>query len=208
MDAPISRTKPRNAGKRAETRERNRRIILDAGRRVFAEIGYAAATVRDIVRATPLASGTFYNYFSSKEEVFQAIRDETASALRPILREARASAETLEAFVAGTFRTFFAHIAENRAGLTGVPRHAGHVQVDAPEVLAGLDELKEDLEAAVARGLIPRIDATFLSAAMVGIAFELAEAMQKREPVDPEAATRFATALITGGIAGLPPASV
>lgn len=195
-------------GKRAQTREQNRRIILDAARRVFAELGYGPTTVRDIVRATPLASGTFYNYFSSKEEVFQAIRDETAAALRPTLREARAKAETLDAFIAATFRTFLAHIAENRAGLTGVPRHQVHVQADAPEVFAGLDELKEDLEAAVARGLLPRVDMAFLSAAMMGVAFELAEAMQKREPLDPEAATRFATALITGGIAGLPPAPI
>jgi AcrR family transcriptional regulator len=208
VDAPLPRIAPRIPGKRAQTREQNRRTILDAARRVFAELGYGPATVRDIIRATPLASGTFYNYFSSKEEVFQAIRDETAAALRPMLREARAKAETLDAFIAGTFRTFFAHIAENRAGLTGVPRHQGHVQVDAPEVLAGLDELKEDLEAAVARGLLTRVDVGFLSAAMVGVAFELAEAMQKRQPLDPEAATRFATALITGGIAGLPPAAV
>ena len=60
-------------GKREETKAQNRAVILDAARRVFAEMGFAAATVRDIIRATPLASGTFYNYFKSKEEVFQAI---------------------------------------------------------------------------------------------------------------------------------------
>ena len=57
----------RATGKRAHAKEQNRRIILDAARRVFAQMGYSGATVRDVIRATPLASGTFYNYFRSKE---------------------------------------------------------------------------------------------------------------------------------------------
>ena len=39
--------------------------------RVFADIGYGAATVRDIVRGTDLATGTFYNYFPDKESVLR-----------------------------------------------------------------------------------------------------------------------------------------
>ncbi|OYW84740.1 MAG: hypothetical protein B7Z20_10275 [Sphingobium sp. 32-64-5] len=59
-------------GKRARSKAANRRAILDAGRRVFARIGFEATTVRDIIRETDLAAGTFYNYFKSKEELFAA----------------------------------------------------------------------------------------------------------------------------------------
>ena len=69
-DAPTS-------GKRANSKAANRRAILTAARRVFALIGYEATTVRDIIRETNLASGTFYNYFKSKEEVFQAIAEDS-----------------------------------------------------------------------------------------------------------------------------------
>jgi hypothetical protein len=79
-----------------------------------------------------------------------------------------------------------------------------HVRVDTPEILAGFEELHEDIEAAMARGLFPAADADYLTAAMVGIAFEMAEAMQKRDPADPEAAAGFATALFMGGIGALP----
>jgi hypothetical protein len=44
-------------------RSQNRQAILDAAREVFGELGYDAATVRDIIRRTGLASGTFYNYY-------------------------------------------------------------------------------------------------------------------------------------------------
>jgi len=60
-------------GKREQTKAQNRQLILEAARRVFAELGFGATTVRDIVRATPLASGTFYNYFTSKEELLVAV---------------------------------------------------------------------------------------------------------------------------------------
>ena len=50
------------AGRRARTKARNREAILAAARQVFAELGYEAASVRDIIRRTDLASGTFYNY--------------------------------------------------------------------------------------------------------------------------------------------------
>src|SRR5690348_7823195 len=99
MDARVKPEPARAIGKRAIVKEQNRRVILDAARGVFAELGYTATTVRDIIRATPLASGTFYNYFRSKEEVFQAIRDESALALRPLLQEARRKADSAETFV-------------------------------------------------------------------------------------------------------------
>src|ERR1700743_3356993 len=85
-------------GKREQTKNQNRTMILDAARQVFAELGYGATTVRDIIRATPLASGTFYNYFKSKEEVFQAIRDDVALQISPRLREERIKAKTVDEF--------------------------------------------------------------------------------------------------------------
>jgi AcrR family transcriptional regulator len=195
----------RVAGKRAHAKEQNRRLILDAARHVFAELGYGATTVRDIIRATPLASGTFYNYFRSKEEVFQTMRDETALALRPRLREARVRCETAEAFVSETFRTFFSYVVESGGTLAGIKRSdAVHVRVDTPEVLAGFEELRTDLKAAIGRGLFAPVDAEYLTASMVGIAFELAAILQKRETPEPEEAARFATALVMGGLAALP----
>ena len=45
------------AGKREQTKLANRRAILDAARQVFGELGYEAATVRDIIRRTNLSVG-------------------------------------------------------------------------------------------------------------------------------------------------------
>ena len=56
-------------------------MILAAAKRVFADKGYEAATVSDIIRGTDLASGTFYNYFRSKDEIASAISHEIRGTL-------------------------------------------------------------------------------------------------------------------------------
>ena len=194
-------------GKRAQAKEQNRRIILKAARRVFAELGYDATNVRDIIRATPLATGTFYNYFRSKEEVFGALRDEAALAARPILRDARSTAETPESFVFAIFRSLFEYVAANRAEFVSIGWDKANGRVDTPEIVAGIDELRQDIEAAIGRGFFPPINAGWLAAAMLGVAFQLAESLPQRDLGDSDDAARFATALFMGGIAALPKAA-
>lgn len=211
MDSALAKTTltPRiaaNLGKREQTKVQNRELILDAARQVFAELGFGATTVRDIIRATPLASGTFYNYFKSKEEVYQAIQDDVALTIRPRLRDQRKTARTVEEFISGTFHTFMAFVAEDQVNFRTI-RHTAdttRVRVDTPEVIAGFEELREDIEKAIQDGLFPPVDADYLMAAIVGVAFEVGERMVQRENRDPAAAAAFATAIFLGGLRTLP----
>jgi AcrR family transcriptional regulator len=195
-----------STGKREQTKAANRRAILDAARKVFAELGYGATTVRDIIRATELASGTFYNYFKSKEEVFQAIQDESALRIRPRLRAERIRAKNIEEFIQGTFETFFDYVASDHAAFNVARRNTDmlRVRVDTPEVIAGFEELRVDIQRAMDDGVLPRLDADFLMAAIVGVAFEVGERMLRRNPVDPKAAASFAATLFLSGIRALP----
>src|ERR1700753_3304879 len=161
-----------SANRRGPPKRQNRETILAAARQVFAELGFATATVRDIIRATPLASGTFYNYFKSKEEVYQALRDEVALKVRPRLREARHAAASREEFLSLSFRAFFLFVAENRGETPAAP---ARFRMDSPEVLAGFTELREDIAAAIVQGLLPKTDTAALTAALTGVAFELAD---------------------------------
>jgi len=187
------------ATRRDLTKAQNRETILAAARQVFAQLGFATATVRDVIRATPLASGTFYNYFKSKEEVYQALRDELALGVRPRLHQARVSAISAEEFFAASFRAFFQFVSENNNGMALAPER---FRMDSPQVQAGFAELRRDIEAAMARGLLPATDAALLTAALTGVAFELAE--QVKAGAEVEEMARFATALFLGGINALP----
>jgi AcrR family transcriptional regulator len=189
-------------GKREQTKAANRLAILDAARAVFAEMGYGATTVRDIIRRTGLASGTFYNYFKSKEEVFQAIMDESALRIRPRLREEREKAKTFEEFLLGMFTAFFSYVLEDNREYQMMRANTGAIRVrmDTPEVIAGFEELRVDIDEGVERGVIPPVDAEYLTASLIGIAFEMADRIVKRDNPDAREAARFATGLVIGGI--------
>jgi AcrR family transcriptional regulator len=190
------------AGKRERTKAHNRAAIVVAAREVFAELGYDAAGVRDVIRRTDLAAGTFYNYFPDKESVFRAMLDESAQEIRRRLVEVRSGARTLEEFVGDAYRAWFEFVVEDRLLFELVTRNAATIRamLGDPILGAGVQELLDDLRAAIERGDIPRIDADYMTGAMVGAAFELALRMAERTPADVEGAARFATGLFLGGI--------
>ncbi len=195
-----------DAGKRARSKAANRRAILAAGRRVFARIGFEATTVRDIIRETDLAAGTFYNYFKSKEEVFEAIAEDSTERFRERLSGVRAKAASFETYIREAYHAYFHFVAEeNEAALkSGAPHYALiGVRVDTPEMHAVAEEIRNDFEQILARKGAPDIDVAFLTAAAIGIAREMSDHMLARRPVDPAAATTFATALLLAGVKAL-----
>ncbi len=73
-----------------ELRARGRRTrarLLDAGITVFAERGFHAARVDDVVKKARASHGTFYLYFANKEELFQALATEVASEMLALAEE-------------------------------------------------------------------------------------------------------------------------
>ncbi|WP_139980310.1 TetR/AcrR family transcriptional regulator [Nocardioides litoris] len=54
---------------------RTRKLLLDAGRRVFERDGFAAARITDIADLAGVAHGTFYTYFESKDVMFVELID-------------------------------------------------------------------------------------------------------------------------------------
>lgn len=57
------------------TKGERKEQILEAAREVFARIGYARATVDDIVKEAGVARGTFYLYFGDKRDAFEELID-------------------------------------------------------------------------------------------------------------------------------------
>lgn len=190
-------------GKRAAAKAANRREILDAARRVFARIGYDAANIRDIIRETSLASGTFYNYFKSKEEVFEAIADDSLQRFRPRLQQVREDARDLKSYIAAAYKVYFDFLAEeNEAAIQDGAPHLAliGVRVDTPEMQSISNEIRNDLEIVLMKSGLMDIDTDYLSAAAIGIAREMGDHMLKRRPVDADHATDFATRMIVSFI--------
>jgi AcrR family transcriptional regulator len=190
-------------GRRERTKAANRTAILDAARDVFAEHGYDVAAVRHIVARTPLAPGTFYNYFPDKESIFRALVEESIARVREELRAARREATDIDQFVGGAYRAYFTAMADDPTMFQLMRRNAGTIRamLDDPVLAAGVGELLEDLEQAIARGELPPLDARYMARAMAGAGLEIAMEMFDRPGTpDVDGAAEFATALFLGGI--------
>ncbi|MEQ9143224.1 MAG: TetR/AcrR family transcriptional regulator [Parvibaculaceae bacterium] len=196
---------PRPLGKRERTKATNREAILTAAQEVFGELGYGGTTVRDIIRKTGLASGTFYNYFKSKEEVFEALMDDSMMRLRPRLRAERIRSRTFEEYLRNTLRAYFEYLIEDQAAHRVMRRNAGalRVRMDTPEVIAGFEEIRTYIEEDIASGKLRKVDGEYLTAAAIGLAQEIGEKLMLRDEPDAREAADFAANLILKGIPGL-----
>ncbi len=189
--------------RREATKAANRQAILDAAIEVFADLGFGAASVRDIVRRTDLATGTFYNYFPDKDTVLRAVLDDVGARIAARVQAARHEARDLEAFVGDGFRAYFEVVAADRRLLHLLRRNAGTIRAmfEEPALLAVSEQLLEDLRAGIAAGTLPPgLDPEYMAGAMVGAGFEVGVLMLEREPPDVEGAVAFVTALFVGGL--------
>lgn len=147
------------AGTRAEQRERTRQILVSDARALFAERGYAAVGLAEIVRSAGVTKGALYHHFDSKVDLFRAVLAQVQAEVGAnVARTADAQEDPWEQLVAGC-RAFLSATAE-----PGIQRI---MLIDGPAVLGwnewrSLDEatsaqhLSEALDSLMRAGIIPK----------------------------------------------------
>jgi AcrR family transcriptional regulator len=76
---------------RTKPPEARRKELMNAAQRLFLDHGVASTTIEQITSAASVAKGTFYLYFSSKEDVLAALGDRFARELLARIKTAVAS---------------------------------------------------------------------------------------------------------------------
>lgn len=106
---------------RRRRKEARPREILRAALETFAEKGFAAARLDDVAARAGIGKGTLYLYFSSKEELLQAVVRE---ALVPNIARAERLAGTYPGSSAELLRLLFAIAARriSRSRLSAIPK--------------------------------------------------------------------------------------
>jgi AcrR family transcriptional regulator len=189
-------------GKRDRNKQANRSAILAAARQVFLELGYDGVTIRDVIRRTELASGTFYNYFRTKEAVLRALIEEHVQDLTDELRRVRGAARSLDEFIHGAYLAAFTRIARDPALYNLMMRNESAVRSLYADGVMGVSTqaLRDDIEDAIRRGIMPPLDATYLAAVFFGAGYEMGRILAALPKKDPAAAAAFATRLFLGGV--------
>lgn len=68
--------------------ERNQKKIEDAALRVFTRLGFHGTSVRDIAKESGVSTGNLYNYYRTKEEIFESIITRYESHMEKLRRKA------------------------------------------------------------------------------------------------------------------------
>ncbi len=90
------------------------REILEAARRIFARLGYAATNVEEIAKEAGMAKGTVYLYFKSKEDVFAEVLASNMESLVNTMIEDMSAAKTFEHRLTVFLNLRVAYIQNNR----------------------------------------------------------------------------------------------
>jgi len=154
--------------------EDKRRQLLDAAVRVFARKGFHASRVGDIAEEAGVAHGLLYHYFTSKDQVLEAVFHENWNVLLARI----ASVEETDEPAADQLRHIAAIVLRTWLHLPDVVRVVVQEFGRSPELAERLAELTQPIDAiqrVIARGI---------------------ERGEFRQDVDP----RFAAAVVYGSI--------
>ena len=92
--------------RRARHRASLRREILDAASKLFVEVGYDRVTMRRIAGLIEYSPTTIYLHFKNKQELFDAVCDETFAQLGARLEKLKRTADTPIGYLREGLRTY------------------------------------------------------------------------------------------------------
>jgi AcrR family transcriptional regulator len=101
--ASMSTAKPAKPGARALAKQRTRERVLSAARRLFTELGYEGATIRQIAQAAGMSTGAVFASFADKDALFEEIILADDALRFDAMREAVRAAKTVDDAVLGVY---------------------------------------------------------------------------------------------------------
>jgi len=94
-------------GKRETQKEQVRKRLLKEGLELFSTVGLEKTTVADIVEKSAIARGTFYNYFTDTQSLFDALIDELNQKVKTAIQQTRKESDNVYDYLYGTFKSYF-----------------------------------------------------------------------------------------------------
>ncbi len=165
-------------GRREKVRRLQREAILEAAEEVFAAKGYHQAKMEDIAVLAEFATGSLYNYFPSKDKIFEAmflrrindLYDQLVAAMEAeteFLKLLRSLSVVHVAFM-DEHRAFFEIFAAlGRKSGTAVPRHLSEQFFDQYQRYERLVE--KVLDIGIAQGRLRKLDPRTMAVVLTAV---------------------------------------
>jgi AcrR family transcriptional regulator len=165
----------RTSEKREVTKEQNRAAIEAAAWNVFCTMGMDAASIRDIVNRSGVSPGTFYNYYRTKEAIFEVLSQNILERIRSESRAARAQAASAEEFLSACYESYLYLLQSIDGALSFIDRNQHHIrsQIHRSSAVSGLAaDLAEDLRRFVPPGAMSPRDRVLVSSIIIAAGAE------------------------------------
>jgi AcrR family transcriptional regulator len=161
---------------RDRVREARRLALIEAAEPVFAERGFAGATMAEIASRAGYSAGNLYNVFDGKEALFRAVVRARGELLLARLREALGRADGLTAKLDAFVEALISFVEEHRSffGIylrrtSGIGWTTERLDEDALEMQSVVEqEVTRTLRKAMARGEIAREDPELHTCVLLG----------------------------------------
>jgi AcrR family transcriptional regulator len=190
-------------------RTQRRAQLLESAREVFAQRGYHATSITDLVEAAGVARGTFYLYFESKHAIFLALVEDLLSELRGAVSGVRLGpdAQPIEDQLARILSRALTTIRDRRDLTRILFREAVGLDAEVDALLEAFWDqlhrwLAESVRSGSALGFLRDVEPETTASCVIGAVREVAwrHAVASATPLD---ADRHAAALIDVHLRGL-----
>ncbi|MDP2315609.1 MAG: TetR/AcrR family transcriptional regulator [Pseudomonadota bacterium] len=182
-----------------------RALLVAAAREVFAEKGYHAASVADIIDGAGVARGTFYNYFESKRSIFQAVLadllDGVVDAVAPI-----DVARPIPPQVRENLARVVSMLLEMGDGARILFTDAAGIDAEGTETLgefygAATGRIERALRTGQELGLVRECDVELTASCLLGLLKEpVYQGLLRRRPFDVDGLVDTIFAIVGGGL--------
>ena len=192
--------------KRQLNKQQNRDSIILASRKVFTEKGLDSSNVREIISEAGLGSGTFYNYFDDKVEVFLVIVNRLINEFSHFIIPEINKAETFDELVSIAFNCWFKWISNDAENYIFFKNNKKYI-LDLKWLSQNSKEYqnfnKKLLEVTVNMSKIirfPQNDISLMVTSVIAVSVNLGDQLLERNDLKPSEVSLFATKLFLKGL--------
>ncbi|ARW11439.1 TetR/AcrR family transcriptional regulator [Acetobacter ascendens] len=200
-------TRPKKSYRASQKREMTRAFKQDAFEsaawKVFSGIGLDAATVRDIVALSNVSPGSFYNYYKTKEAIFDIILVKVAQRVRNAARLARSEEDNLDAMLQKSQCAAFRELLSIHGAPHFLELNQHHIRAklfNMSETREMLDDLKQNLLKRVPMKNTSPERMDFIAAAVLTTALEGLLYIARNPLVDIDQTSRLTAGMAAAGI--------
>ena len=197
---------PFNQRKRQVNKQLNRDSIIVASRKVFTEKGRDSSNVREIVSQAGLGSGTFYNYFDDKIDVFLVIVNRLINDFSNFIIPEINKAKTFDELVEIAFKSWFNWISNGEENYIFFKNNKKYI-LDLKWLSQNSKEFqnfnRKLLDVTINMSKIikfPQNDISLMVTSVIAVSVNLGDQLLERNDMKPSEVSSFATKLFLKGL--------